>query len=375
MGINYQWKNYDILVVPEFHSFAAMENPQLTFYGYRYLSTDDVTRTLIHEICHQWFGNIVSYKNFEHFWINEGLTTFLTSNIIGMLYGEAEQGLWEAFAWDELVKSIKGLENAKKPFRALVNDLTGKSLLTSIANLITNFTFYVGIHPADTVSNIPYQKGSVFMWFLANQFGKKIIFNRFLKLFLMRYVYGSVDSMQFKSFFEKTIGGQGQVDWEHWLYGQGVPNYRPSFDNTTAQPCWRLAKRWQNWKPGRPAPTTESFKKLKILQKKVYLSTILMGEKGSLGNSNATLYKMEEVHKFHEEIYDVTSLWIQIIVKFHWAAGVDKVMDFVRIVSPIQPTLVDPVLNLMLSWDEMKEEFQDMKNVMRKTRENNKMRE
>ena len=87
------------------------------------------------------------------------------------------------------------------------------------------------------------------MWFLANQFGKKIFFDRFLKLFLMRYVYGSVDSMQFKSFFEKTIGGQGQVDWEHWLYGQGVPNYRPSFDNTTAQPCWRLAKRWQNWKP------------------------------------------------------------------------------------------------------------------------------
>ena len=70
MGIKYQWKNYDILVVPEFHSFAAMENPQLTFYGYRYLNTDDVTRTLIHEICHQWFGNIVSYKNFPDGWVS-----------------------------------------------------------------------------------------------------------------------------------------------------------------------------------------------------------------------------------------------------------------------------------------------------------------
>lgn len=42
-----------------------------------------------HEISHSWTGNLVSIKNFEHFWLNEGFTTFIERKINGRLKGES----------------------------------------------------------------------------------------------------------------------------------------------------------------------------------------------------------------------------------------------------------------------------------------------
>lgn len=42
-----------------------------------------------HEISHSWTGNLVSVKNFEHFWLNEGFTTFIERKINGRIKGES----------------------------------------------------------------------------------------------------------------------------------------------------------------------------------------------------------------------------------------------------------------------------------------------
>ena len=41
-----------------------------------------------HEIAHSWSGNLVTNKNFEHFWLNEGFTVFSERKIIGRMQGE-----------------------------------------------------------------------------------------------------------------------------------------------------------------------------------------------------------------------------------------------------------------------------------------------
>ena len=43
--------------------------------------------TIIHEICHSWTGNLVTNKNWENFWLNEGFTKFCEKKLIGKLYG------------------------------------------------------------------------------------------------------------------------------------------------------------------------------------------------------------------------------------------------------------------------------------------------
>ena len=121
----YAWGNYDILLTPVFE-WGGMENPHTNVYQEGQLDVLYHSYLDVHEIAHQWFGNILTYKNFEHFWLNEGLTTFLQSNIIAEVHGTAEQGLFEALQWDNLKRNLRTLEHEGKPWRALVNNLTGQ---------------------------------------------------------------------------------------------------------------------------------------------------------------------------------------------------------------------------------------------------------
>lgn len=41
-----------------------------------------------HEISHSWTGNLVTNRNFEHFWLNEGFTMFVERKIAGRMEGE-----------------------------------------------------------------------------------------------------------------------------------------------------------------------------------------------------------------------------------------------------------------------------------------------
>lgn len=86
----YVWGRYDILVLPPSFPFGGMENPCLTFVTPTLLTGDKSLASVIaHEATHSWTGNLVTNKNFEHFWLNEGFTRFIERKIVGRLRGEA----------------------------------------------------------------------------------------------------------------------------------------------------------------------------------------------------------------------------------------------------------------------------------------------
>ncbi|KAJ2788568.1 Leucyl aminopeptidase yscIV, partial [Coemansia guatemalensis] len=85
----YLWGRYDLLVLPPSFPFGGMENPCLTFVTPTLLAGDrSLTDVIAHEISHSWSGNLVTAKNWEHFWLNEGWTTFFERKIVGRLHGE-----------------------------------------------------------------------------------------------------------------------------------------------------------------------------------------------------------------------------------------------------------------------------------------------
>ena len=74
----YEWKIYNILVLPFSFPFGGMENPNLTFVTPALLAGDKSMSNVIgHEISHSWTGNLVTNKNWKNFWVNEGFTKFM----------------------------------------------------------------------------------------------------------------------------------------------------------------------------------------------------------------------------------------------------------------------------------------------------------
>jgi aminopeptidase N len=79
----YPFAKHDHVFTPE-HSFDAMENVGCVTYHERLLETSSISDKItleshiLHEIAHQWFGNLVTPQWWDELWLNESFATFLS---------------------------------------------------------------------------------------------------------------------------------------------------------------------------------------------------------------------------------------------------------------------------------------------------------
>lgn len=80
-GIEYPWDQYAQVVVEQFTS-GGMENTSATtlyegvMHDGRALLDSTPDRLIAHELGHQWWGDLVTCKDWAHLWLNEGFATY-----------------------------------------------------------------------------------------------------------------------------------------------------------------------------------------------------------------------------------------------------------------------------------------------------------
>lgn len=227
----YQWTQYNALILPPSFPYGGMENPVWTYATPSIISGDKQNVDVIaHELSHSWSGNLVSAGSWEHFWLNEGWTTYLERRIAGFVHGEEHRHLSAIIGWKALEESIK-LYGEDHEYTKLVVDLEGKD-------------------PDDAFSSIPYEKGFHALYAFELLLGKDK-WDTFIPHYFETFKFKSLDSYDFKACLVDFFAGDADAssklsafDWDALFYAPGFPA-KPAFDDTLVKTCYALASKWQ----------------------------------------------------------------------------------------------------------------------------------
>lgn len=228
----YEWKTYNVLVLPPSFPYGGMENPNITFATPTLISGDRQNVDVIaHELAHSWSGNLVTNCSWEHFWLNEGWTVYLERRIVGAIHGEAHRHFSAIIGWKDLQSAIDAMPPAvRDQYSRLVVHLKERQ------------------DPDDAFSTVPYEKGSSLLFYLENLLGGKPVFDPFIPYYFGKFQKKSLDTYQFRDtlyeFFADKKEILDTVDWDTWFYAPGMPPVKPNFDTSLADVCYNLAEKW-----------------------------------------------------------------------------------------------------------------------------------
>jgi len=207
-GIPYPGEKCDLVALPDF-SFGAMENLGcVTFREARLLvdpeqatlsEMSDAALTIVHEIAHMWFGDLVTMKWWNGIWLNEAFATFMEH--LGV---DAYREAWKT--WDDFALG-----------RAAALDVDALSNTRTVE--------YEVITPEDAdgmFDVLTYQKGGSILRMVERWLGADA-FREGVRHYLDRYQLGNTETTDLWDSLESATSEPVRRIMDSWIFQPGFP--------------------------------------------------------------------------------------------------------------------------------------------------------
>jgi leukotriene A-4 hydrolase/aminopeptidase len=223
----YRWDRYDVLVLPPSFPFGGMENPRLTFATPTVLAGDKSLVALVaHELAHSWAGNLVTNATWRDFWLNEGFTVYLERRIVEKVFGRRRAEMEAVLGLQDLEKELATLPEKDQILHV---DLRGRD-------------------PDDGFTDVPYEKGALFLRHLEQTFGRET-FDRFLRGYFDHFAFQSITTEDFLRYLHANLLDDhrelaARVPVEEWVEKPGIPASAPRPKSEAFERVEFEAARW-----------------------------------------------------------------------------------------------------------------------------------
>ncbi len=203
-GHPYPWEKYGHAIVQDF-IFAGQENVSIstltdgTIHDARAHLDRNSDQLVAHELAHQWFGDLVSFRDWSEAWLSEGFATYLT------LLSEGND---------------KGADEYSYQLRQTQENVASSDVGDRRRPTVTKR--YAA--PGSLFDNRIYGKGACVLHMLRKTLGDEP-FLRGLRSYVSQYAWRSAETNQFRLAMEEATGRN--LDWffDQWIYGAGYPNF------------------------------------------------------------------------------------------------------------------------------------------------------
>jgi len=233
-GVPYAFGKYDQLFVPEFNA-GAMENAGAVTFLEDYVFRSKVTRasyerraeTVLHEMAHMWFGDLVTMAWWDDLWLNESFATFASVLCQGEVteYTEA----WTTFA--NVEKSWAYRQDQLPSTHPVAADIP------DLAAVEVNF------------DGITYAKGASVLKQLVAYVGLEEFLSG-LRDYFRDHAFGNATFGDLLGALEKASGRDLSGWGRQWLKTTGLNTLRPDFDLDTDGRFTRFAITQSGAQPG-----------------------------------------------------------------------------------------------------------------------------
>ncbi|MEU5410769.1 MULTISPECIES: aminopeptidase N [Streptomyces] len=212
----YPFAKYDQLFVPEFNA-GAMENAGAVTIRDQYVFRSKVTdaayetraETILHELAHMWFGDLVTMEWWNDLWLNESFATY--TSIACQAYAEGSK--WP-HSWTTFANSMKTWAYRQDqlpsthPIMADIRDLD---------DVLVNF------------DGITYAKGASVLKQLVAYVGQDAFFKG-VQAYFKAHAFGNTRLSDLLGALEETSGRDLKTWSKAWLETAGINILRPEIE-------------------------------------------------------------------------------------------------------------------------------------------------